>query len=931
MAEGTIDAYNLGKNGVVVDKSLVHAEDGELSKAQNAIHDKHGSDGGICNREGLVKNHSVAAAGSILGFIGAPLGPGPGTTTDDQTTYYVANNNGTWYTSTDSFATTTAVSTLAAHKSGTLTAMLDGRLYYVSTAETVRVFDGVKDSLFFDPHSTFPTVSAIFAVNGTLYAGVVDGSSNSYVIELDPVGRGTQIGLALSNNYGISSIIYHQNDLFVGAVKAASEFRVYRIRLTPATSTTAWTQDFESSGITGATEVGMASFKGLLYVGHNSSGGSKGRVLERSTAAVYTARDTGVSNGSDVTSLRVFKDKIYAAWAEYNATPDDVIRSSSDGTTWATVHTLPIGFDAGEFYSSGNKLILVFDGDFVTPGSYSVDGVTWTNFATTGIALRETLGVFKASGTGPAFGATSSFIVLQGGTALQILNAAGTIVTLTMPTGVTLDASRPPRFAVFDRFIIVANTPSQPITVDADGIVRVLTPMPPNRAIEIDDDGGAGALTGTYKALQTFLILDEAGNIIAESDFSPVMETAFTASADTLNVEALNISPDNITASQIYRTTTGGDTYFPWITVDGNVLTQSVSDDQTDAAIGLVAAPVLGTAPRLSLVSTWRGRVWGVDRADVDHVRYTEAGQMWAWPRDNDILIGREGSDARGITAIMARRDALAFGRRDSINQVTGTNDENFRSVVLTENCGVESQETVCIYKDTAYFLWKDGVYTWDQGGIKCISDTKVRSWFVTDTYFNRARFPYSWACVDPVRNKYCLFLTAAGDSSENRWVEYDMDEGTWWGPHKTGAFTPVSAGVSYSSADRALRLVGSSNGFLWKDQTTRTDDTATAIDFDVDTKRHDGGTPKIDKVWRDMTVSLVPQTGGLLTINPSVGELDAAASSQALQAELSEASYTIGRLGLGKAAKLNFRHTVAGRLVQILGYEIDFHEAGQR
>ena len=931
MAEGTIDAYNLGKNGVVVDKSLVHAEDGELSKAQNAIHDKHGSDGGICNREGLLKNHTVAAAGSILGFIGAPLGPGPAVGTEDTKTYYLSNAAGSWHKSTNGMSTSATTTVLAAVKASIPAATLNGRLYYVSTAETVRVFDGVQDSLFFTPPTFAPTLNGIYVADGTLYAGIRNSTTSGYIVELDEDGRMTQIGAAFASNYLPSLLIFHQNDLFVLAVKAASQAVVLRIRRDAATSTTAWTVDYTTTGFTSVSAGALASYRGLLYLGVQPAVGDTAIVYERSTAAVYTARDTATGAASDVTGLVVFKDVLYAAFGHYSgAGTANVIRKTTDGTTWSTAATLGTEDDLGAFNLAGNKLFVLVAGTTVA-GYSSTNGTTWVAFAVTVTAAEEAFGVFAASGDGPSFGATSSFIVLQGGTSLQILNAAGTLVTLTMPTGITLDASRPPRFAVFDRFIIMANTPSRPVTIDAEGIVRVLSPLPPTKMIELDDDGGAGALTGTYKALQTFLIEDAAGNIIAESDFSPVMETAFTASADTLDAEALNISPDNITASQIYRTVTAGSTYFPWIRVDGNTLTQSVSDDQTDAAIGLVAAPVLGTAPRLSLVATWRGRVWGVDRADVDHARYTEAGQMWSWPRDNDILIGREGADARGITAIMARRDALGFGRRDSINQVTGTQDNNFRSVVLTENCGVESQETVCIYKDVAYFLWKDGVYTWDSNGIKCISDTKVRSWFVTDTYFNRTRFPFAWACVDPVRNKYCLFLTAAGDSAENRWVEYDMDEGTWWGPHKTGAFTPISAGVSYTSADRALRLVGSSSGFLWKDQSTRTDDTATAIDMDVDTKRHDGGTPKIDKVWRDMTLSLVPQTGGLLTINPSVGELDATASSQSLQAELGEGSYTIGRLGIGKSAKLNFRHAVAGRLVQILGYEIDFHEAGQR
>jgi hypothetical protein len=40
---GKLNCYNLGSLGVNVDKNPVQLEDGELTKAQNAIHDPTGS------------------------------------------------------------------------------------------------------------------------------------------------------------------------------------------------------------------------------------------------------------------------------------------------------------------------------------------------------------------------------------------------------------------------------------------------------------------------------------------------------------------------------------------------------------------------------------------------------------------------------------------------------------------------------------------------------------------------------------------------------------------------------------------------------------------------------------------------------------------------------------------------------------------------
>ena len=356
-----------------------------------------------------------------------------------------------------------------------------------------------------------------------------------------------------------------------------------------------------------------------------------------------------------------------------------------------------------------------------------------------------------------------------------------------------------------------------------------------------------------------------------------------------------------------------------------------MSDDQTDASLSLVAAPTLGSVPNLALVASWRGRLWGVDRAKVDYVSYTEAGLQYSWPNTNLLPIGRQGSDLRGVTALIARRDALGVGRQQGLFQITGTSNSDFRVVTLAENIGVESQETVKVYKDIAYFLGKDGVYSWGADGLKNLSDNKTRAWFNTDTYFNRARFQYAFASIDSVKNRYRLHLAAAGSSTEDRWVEYDIVDGSWWGPHKTAALTPVSADGTTDANGAQFPLIGSSNGYLWKDQATRTDDTATAIDFDVDTKRHDGNSPMQDKMFGELTVIQMTQSTGRMTVTPSVGDLDAAAKTQTLQSDLTMSSRMIGRVGVGSAVKLNFSQATAGQNVQLLGYELEFFELGTR
>lgn len=511
------------------------------------------------------------------------------------------------------------------------------------------------------------------------------------------------------------------------------------------------------------------------------------------------------------------------------------------------------------------------------------------------------------------------------------MDTSGTLTTLTLPTGVTLNSALKPRFAIFGRYVVMTNSCSRPITIDGDLAVRVLTPSPPINKPALAASAG-GALTGTYTGVkQTFIIKDPTGNIIAESDYGPAATDTAAPAAQYLTASNLSLCPDSISGTRLYRPTTGGSgaTLFKWVDLDGNTQT-SISDDTPDAGISLVAAPTLGSAPDMTLICEWRGRLWGVARGKVDNVRYTESGSMYAWGSANDLPIPRLGSDYRGVTAFIPRREALGVGRRNVFQQITGTTSTDFRVVKLSENLGVESQESVAIFKDTAFWLWKDGVYQWDNDGIRCISDGKVRSWFTTDTYFNRGQFSNSFAQIDPVSNKYRLFLASVGSSTIDRWVEYDIIDKTWWGPHRTSAFNPTATIVLTDSSDTMVAVVASSSGFIWQNQDTRTDNTSTAISSSFSSKFHDAGTPDIEKYWGELSVLGKPQTAGSITITPIVGYTNTA-SGTPITYDMTLGRQRLSRLGIGKLCQLTFAHATAGQNIDLYGYEVDLHEIGRR
>lgn len=529
--------------------------------------------------------------------------------------------------------------------------------------------------------------------------------------------------------------------------------------------------------------------------------------------------------------------------------------------------------------------------------------------------------------------------IIQAGSALQLVDDTGVVSTLTLPTGVTLRDSVPPRWAVYGRYVVLTNTPSQPLTIDANGTVRLLTPRPP-RLAPVLSGVTAGSLSGTYRSKMTNVIFDDYGNVVAESDFSPI-SSSVTIASKFLRASNLDISQDSISGRRLYRTATDGAVYFQWVDLDGNVLT-TVEDDLSDAGLSLVAAPTLGTPPRLTTIAEFRGRLFGTSDVNIDALRYTEAGLMYSWPTANSLAIPGGGSDKFGVVALAPRREALGVGRRNMLVQIVGSGASDssgqvdFDIVVLSRELGIESQESVKVFRDIAFFLWKDGVYSWSSDGIKCVSDGApdgkgaVRSWFTTDDFFNRERFPYAFAEIDPARPCYRLFLASAGSTTIDRWVEYDMKAGTWWGPHSTALFSPKSAFYRTNSANRVIPVIGGTTA-VYQEQTTRTDGSATGIAFDAIGKRHDFGDPDVDKYFGQISLHGEAQASGTLSVVTRMGALDAT-TTLTQSFDMTKTRERLGRLGTGKHAQVELTNSTAGVDVELFGYEIDpVHVLGRR
>ena len=532
------------------------------------------------------------------------------------------------------------------------------------------------------------------------------------------------------------------------------------------------------------------------------------------------------------------------------------------------------------------------------------------------------------------------YYIATGGTSLYRINTSGTATALTLPTGVSIISGRRPKFTVLGRNVIMANAASRSLLIDPDFNVYPLQLRPPASA-PVLSSAVAGTLTGTFRVKYTHLIKDsKTGAVIAESDFSPISASS-GAIASKLLKAVIEVSPDSsVTHRRLYRTATSGTTYFPWIDVDGNVLT-SASDDMSDTSLQLVAAPTtLGVAPGLmpgafmTNIVEWKDRLWGVGDAEVDVLRYTDIEKGYAWKSSFEFNIPPVGFDQFGITGLIPRRDELGVFKRNFMVKIVGDGASRFERVKVHNGKGCYSTESCLVIDDIGYFLGEDGVYTWGANGIECISNGKVRKWFTTDTYFNRSRFPNSFAKYNAKYHGYELHLANAGDSTENRWVFYDIERKKWWGPHLTSAFTPTCAqGFFIDTNNLFVPVVGGSDGVIYQaNQSTYRDGAATAISLSAETVRHSADTPNIKKLFLGPSFLFGKQSAaGNLSVACSVGALDATTTRTLTIDQTNSNRQDFSPLSEGEYCRFILTESTLNQACNLYGYELPCFELGQR
>jgi len=528
-----------------------------------------------------------------------------------------------------------------------------------------------------------------------------------------------------------------------------------------------------------------------------------------------------------------------------------------------------------------------------------------------------------------------AFYILHAGTSLQKASPAGTLTNITLPSGVTVTDARPARFAVLSNTIVAVNATSVNIAIDpSDLSTRVLNITGPSTAPTIVG-GSSGQLNGEYRVGFTYAIKD-GDTILTESPMSTLSDP-ITVANKQIDVTGVTTSgTSGVNARLIYMTTAGGAVLFKVEEIANNTGT-TVTIDTSDFDIALLPfaedkgnPPGVDSTDRLRLITSWKDRLFASPNINPDYVYVSGNREVYSWAESRRFTVKTEGEDATGVTAFMARRDELVIAKRRKLWKLIGDSPDNFEQILIADGFGAVNQDASIVVKDTCFFLGEDGFYEYGPNGVQRLSRDKVQPWFTTDDYFNRSMFTSAFAKYNQLYDKIELHLAAAGSSNVDRWVEFDLKQREWFGPHKTDAFTPTCGGAMDDSNGFSTPVIGSSAGYIYRQNQSTCADDGTAIDMDVITKFHNANAPDIEHQWGELSVLSKVEDAGTLEIVPTIGGLDAD-PQDSIYHDLTTGRERLPRLGPGRLLQLRFKNSENNQSVTIFGYEIPFFELGRR
>ena len=337
-------------------------------------------------------------------------------------------------------------------------------------------------------------------------------------------------------------------------------------------------------------------------------------------------------------------------------------------------------------------------------------------------------------------------------------------------------------------------------------------------------------LTGDYNAKYTY-IRKVGSTVVHESNPSDAAGSAQTLSNENLTVDVTASSDSQVDNIRIYRTLTGGSSYF----YDQEVAntTATITSSQADSALGTELETNNDRPPLGSVVvgPSFDGYIFILK----DNLLYfSKRIQPESWPSTNYIEVG---SRQYPLKAAIFYNNVLFVMNQDEVYLVQGSGSDSFFPFPVKTLTGALSQETVAATKAKGiYRVGNDGIYLFNGSVDEKISEAQFDPLFRGETVgditgINTAQVD---KCFLEIFNNSLYFGYPAGSNTlptnllvmniaTNKVQHYD--------------YSQTFRIITIDRTNNKLLAVDNS-GFIWQleDKTVTTDDSV-AISWQIETK----------------------------------------------------------------------------------------------
>lgn len=410
-----------------------------------------------------------------------------------------------------------------------------------------------------------------------------------------------------------------------------------------------------------------------------------------------------------------------------------------------------------------------------------------------------------------------------------------------------------------------------------------------------------------------------------------------------------------VTVTNGDATVTGSSTSFTNLGADGAIHLETgevltISSVTNDTSLELTAAypgptqagltytaytyqPAGGSPPAGKYIRLYKNYLFlAGNSTNTSRLYYSNLKDFETWDAGDFIDINRKDGDP--ITALFVLGDYLYVGKEDSLWRVYFTGDTTLSPFTLSKvaDVGVTSHWSVAGTSTVKFFLSQDGVYVLAVDGLPQKISEPIET---SDELFGTeiSRWQYANGLFNPDEEEYWLHLTSSGGSTNDTLYGYDLRNQAWW--VWTGlTFNRLGEVEETSGAWQAYG--GDVQGLLYKVDDGTSDD-AVAIDFQVESKAYDGGSPAFEKQLRQLIIYTDKQSAYTLTVSHRtdfnswvdatvLSTDDQTSGSGMAKVRLFPASDTVGRFH-----EIKVRNNEADKALVVYGWSLLIQPLGKR